>query len=159
VQHLVLAPRQELLLEHLVVRRRGLLELPGQLLRLAQLDQDLAAPGLRVGVGRGGRRALSGLLGRLLDRLNGHLVRAGVLRVRLPQLRLGDPQQRLVRQGRLLLGQQGEGLDRLVGLLELDLAKAQAQPGLGRQAVARPIGGVPTISAAPLAQPGCSDQA
>ena len=48
-------------------------------------------------------------------------------------LGLGDPQQRLVGQPRLLVGQRLQRLDGLGELLQLHLAEAQAQVGLGGQ--------------------------
>src|SRR5208282_2859902 len=102
----LLALRQHLFVHNLVVRRHGVLVLLVQLLGVGQLDQDFAAarPGVRVGVGE-----VLGALGRLakavLGRFQRLIVGRRIVGVGGPDLGLGDPQQALVGQARLLVHQ------------------------------------------------------
>ena len=97
LKRLLVPRRQELLIQELVVSCRRFLVLAKHLLGVAQFEKDvaLARLGLRVGV-----RQLLGLVGRLAERVNRSLERLLVL-LRIagiggPDLRLCDPQQRLI---------------------------------------------------------------
>lgn len=104
LQNFFLARRQQFFVEDLIVRRGGFLVLLGQLLGIRQLQEDFAAPRLRTRIACD---KLIGAIGGLAERVERRFQCLRICRtidgVGGAGLCLGNPQQRLIGEARLLV--------------------------------------------------------
>ena len=135
IGHLLVAARQHLVVEDLIVGSGGVLKLIERLLGVGDLEEDFTAALARFGVHPG----LLGALGRLAidgQRRGQRFLMADRIGLRIGRrARLGfaEPKQYLVGELFFAIYQRRQRLDGLGEVLELYLAEADAQLGLAAQ--------------------------
>ena len=127
---------QHLLVPNLLEHLHGRCKLLRELQRVAEFEQHFAASGLGIGVAllRELVRFVGGLAECVLRDFELRLAVGGVVRVggiRDADLRLREPEHRLIRELRKLVDERRECLARIVVLFELHEAEADSQRGIG----------------------------